>query len=74
MLACPFGNIHFDDERGAAIKCELCGGNPRCVEYCPTGALSYQEIENVAVVKQKTLFVKIKERYLESRAIWEVAG
>lgn len=22
-----------------AFKCNLCGGSPRCVEYCPTGAL-----------------------------------
>ena len=69
--ACPFGNMHFDDERGVAIKCELCGGNPRCVEYCPTGALGYQEIETVAVEKQKTLFAKLTETYLESRAVWE---
>ena len=74
MLACPFGNIHFDDERGAAIKCELCEGNPRCVEYCPTGALTYQEVETVAVEKQKTLFAKLKEIYLQSKVAWGAEG
>ncbi len=26
-----------------AYKCDLCGGDPMCVKFCPTEALSYQE-------------------------------
>ena len=41
--ACPYEppRIMFDEARGTAYKCNLCGGRPRCVESCPTGAIVY---------------------------------
>jgi anaerobic carbon-monoxide dehydrogenase iron sulfur subunit len=36
---CPIKVIHVDPETRKAYKCDLCGGSPRCVESCPTGAL-----------------------------------
>ncbi len=39
--ACPFDAIFPDEERGAAYKCDLCGGEPVCVAACPTGALFF---------------------------------
>jgi len=41
--ACPYDppRIMFDESRGAAYKCDLCGGRPSCVESCPTGAIVY---------------------------------
>ncbi len=45
VLACPFGQMHFDEEQGMAHKCELCGGQPRCVDHCVTNALQYEEPE-----------------------------
>jgi len=31
--ACPFGALSFSVD-GALIKCDLCGGDPRCVKFC----------------------------------------
>jgi Fe-S-cluster-containing hydrogenase component 2 len=31
----------LDKSTGLAVNCDLCGGNPACVEYCPQGALHY---------------------------------
>ena len=39
--ACPFEAIWIDDKRGVAIKCDLCGGDPVCVDYCAPGALTF---------------------------------
>jgi Fe-S-cluster-containing hydrogenase component 2 len=41
--ACPFdpSRITFNEIKNIAIKCDLCGGNPKCVQYCPVGALTY---------------------------------
>ncbi|MEW6522749.1 MAG: 4Fe-4S dicluster domain-containing protein [Bacillota bacterium] len=39
--ACPFGTIALDRPLGQASKCDLCGGEPRCVTICPTGAITY---------------------------------
>jgi len=38
MMACPFGVI--STHRGRMIKCDLCEGEPQCVQWCPTGALT----------------------------------
>jgi anaerobic carbon-monoxide dehydrogenase iron sulfur subunit len=41
VAACPFGNMLWDDSCNLVQKCDLCGGEPRCVPFCPTGALDY---------------------------------
>jgi len=43
VSACPFGSILFDEVTGKAKKCDLCRGDPVCVEFCPTRALRYGE-------------------------------
>ena len=43
--ACPFGAMHFDDLRGRAFKCDLCGGKPECVRSCEPAALTF--VENI---------------------------
>lgn len=40
VLACPIEAIYFDVETRKATKCDLCGGAPICVKYCPTTALA----------------------------------
>ena len=45
MLACPFGNIHFDSKAKVSLKCDLCGGEPNCVKFCISGALQYLDEE-----------------------------
>ena len=44
-LACPFGNIHFDNAHQVSRKCELCQGEPYCVKFCISGALEYTTAE-----------------------------
>ncbi|MBW2029561.1 MAG: 4Fe-4S dicluster domain-containing protein [Deltaproteobacteria bacterium] len=39
--ACPTGAMGFDESRGLAFKCDLCGGAPECVRVCEPRALSY---------------------------------
>jgi Fe-S-cluster-containing dehydrogenase component len=41
LRACPWEMISFDSDTNKATKCFLCDGNPKCVEACPSGALSY---------------------------------
>ena len=38
IAECPFGAI--SQWNGEVIKCDLCGGEPQCVKFCETGALS----------------------------------
>jgi carbon-monoxide dehydrogenase iron sulfur subunit len=48
VAACPFGAMGFDDARGRAFKCDLCGGDPECVRHCEPKALSYVEASEMA--------------------------
>ncbi len=48
MMACPFGNIHFDTDKHVIQKCNLCEGEPKCVTFCMAQALNYVEAEEVS--------------------------
>ncbi len=39
--ACPVkpSMIRYDERTSTCFKCDLCGGDPQCVKFCPTGAL-----------------------------------
>jgi len=39
---CPYHAIRI--ENGKAFKCDLCGGDPACVNECVTGAIEYREV------------------------------
>lgn len=32
--ACPYGAMYFDDQTNYALACDMCGGDPQCVQYC----------------------------------------
>ena len=42
---CMIGAIRLHPERNTPLICDHCGGNPLCVEKCPTKALTYTETE-----------------------------
>lgn len=33
--------LRFDADRQIVLKCDLCGGDPQCVRFCPIGAVTY---------------------------------
>jgi carbon-monoxide dehydrogenase iron sulfur subunit len=39
--ACDFGAIQLHPERRVAFLCDLCEGEPQCVEWCPEEALDF---------------------------------
>ena len=65
VLACPFGNIHFNSEKKIAQKCNLCDGNPECVNFCPTGALQMLEDYDIGRQKKEFLHETLKKFYVE---------
>lgn len=61
-LACPFGMVGFSPE-GKAEKCDLCGGEPECVAFCPSGALQFQEASRGRLARLVSLSQQLKEAY-----------
>jgi Fe-S-cluster-containing dehydrogenase component len=57
VAACPYGAIWWNEEAQVAQKCTLCAHLldkgwkvPRCVQVCPTGALSLLHLEDEGLV------------------------
>ena len=47
IIACPYGYMNLDDSSRRATKCDLCGGDPRCVQMCMAGALHFDSIQSL---------------------------
>ena len=43
MVACPVGAIEFFPKL-KAVKCDLCGGAPKCVQFCFYGCLHFIDL------------------------------
>jgi Fe-S-cluster-containing hydrogenase component 2 len=48
VQACEHGGITIHSETGKAIACNLCEGEPKCVESCPEEALEMVESDEAA--------------------------
>ena len=57
-LACPFGTIEFNPASGKVDKCDLCGGNPQCVEACPTSAITYIDADSTGISRMRSWAAK----------------
>ncbi len=53
LMACPIGGIALHPITMKVIKCDLCGGEPKCVEFCPDNALEYLSSAEVAIRKRR---------------------
>jgi len=47
VAACPFGAIRFDKARQVVFKCDLCNGNPQCVNFCQPEALTFRDADRI---------------------------
>lgn len=46
---CHIDMVQINPRASKPTKCDHCGGSPRCVEFCPTGALVFVDIPNAVV-------------------------
>lgn len=46
-VMCPLGAPVYDSDLDAYVTCDLCGGDPVCVQVCPTKALVYDFPERI---------------------------
>ena len=61
LTACPFGVMSFIE--GVAAKCDHCGGNPSCVEFCQAKALTFGAPDEIGSAKRIALSDKLLEIY-----------
>jgi len=53
IKACPFGAADFNNEKEVAFICDLCDGEPVCVDHCIYGALTFAPVQTVAQRKRR---------------------
>lgn len=59
---CEFGAIVSHIDTKDVVICDLCSGNPKCVEFCPKEALSLKTAEEIGQdVRRKVVEKLIKE-------------
>jgi carbon-monoxide dehydrogenase iron sulfur subunit len=51
--ACPYGIMGYDPEKKIALKCDLCEGNPACVQYCPSKVLELAGPQRSAEINRR---------------------
>ena len=44
VKACQYDMIHINKETSQAVKGDLCGVDPQCAKWCPTGAITVKKI------------------------------
>ena len=66
VRACPFGAADMNEERGVAIICDLCDGQPACVSHCMYGALSFGRASETTQAKRLAQAHQVAARYRSS--------
>jgi anaerobic carbon-monoxide dehydrogenase iron sulfur subunit len=61
ISACPLGNITFDSKQRKVVKCDLCGGEAKCAQFCPSGAIQYKEGTSANLNRKKLIGEKFKD-------------
>ena len=67
VSACPLGNIAYQPAKRKVSKCDLCGGEPWCAKYCPSGAIKVVD-PNEPVDRKKLAADKLKAAVEEVQA------
>jgi carbon-monoxide dehydrogenase iron sulfur subunit len=61
VLSCPYGMMTLDPVDGHAVKCNLCGGQPECVQHCREQAILYVVADKAALQRREAIATKPRE-------------
>jgi Fe-S-cluster-containing hydrogenase component 2 len=67
-LLCPNLGINYTGDE--IIKCDLCGGEPVCINYCSTDAIEFVEAETVV----RTVREQQADRVLSSKRLKQITN
>jgi Fe-S-cluster-containing hydrogenase component 2 len=51
VQACPYGGIAVHPDKPSVLVCDLCDGDPKCIEFCPEEALELVSGDDEAMKK-----------------------
>ncbi len=53
VQSCPFLAVSLHPDKKIPIRCDLCGGDPQCVKWCPEKALYYVDFETSLLAEKR---------------------
>lgn len=59
--ACPFSALTVRPETRKVTKCDLCSGEPQCVEFCASKAVQYIPAAKGVLLKKRRAAQKLSE-------------
>jgi len=59
IQACPYGGISLHPEKTSVLVCDLCNGEPKCVDFCPEEALELVAADEAAIKKWAAAMEKL---------------
>ena len=59
VAICPFGSMRFDESAKKVFKCDLCDGEPICVDFCQHEAIKYLDAADQSALKQAAIAEKV---------------
>jgi Fe-S-cluster-containing dehydrogenase component len=68
IAACPWGLVWMNPE-GRIEKCDLCGGKPKCAQWCPTEAIRYVPSDKQHLKKMRRAAIKDVHTVKDKEAI-----
>jgi Fe-S-cluster-containing dehydrogenase component len=78
IAACEFGAMSLHPEKNIANVCDLCKGEPKCVEACPKGALYFDTIDEVVRKSEvdvvKPLLLEFEDSRTHSKPFYKREG
>jgi len=60
-MACPISAPIWDEVRGVVSNCDLCDGEPKCVQACAVGALQYIDEAEANILREGPIAEKLAE-------------
>lgn len=61
VQACPFGHMNYNFRARHSFKCDLCDGDPQCVQYCWKQAIEYLPLSEALDSKRRVQAGKLRE-------------
>ena len=71
VAVCPFGAMSFDVIDKKVFKCDLCEGEPQCVNFCDEKAVDYVEGDRVSIFKKREAATRLSVAGKEAAALQE---
>ncbi len=67
--ACDYGAITLHPESRVVVVCDLCDGEPKCVEWCPEEALDFVTRDILAQKARRAVVKKLFQEAMKTAAI-----